>query len=87
MNDHGYESCKGHEMEVLLQTVSDVVIVTIDGEIEFSGDTNKVEALLKGLELVGYGEYFGFSIRETSKHSHEVIKSTNTQPKEEEWIH
>lgn len=65
LNDHGYESCTGHEMTITLSTVTDHCTVEVDGKFEFGGDTNYIEALIECLKKVSYGDYFGPVFKET----------------------
>lgn len=49
--------CKGHTLQVNVQTTADIMEVLVDGETLFTTDPSKWEALLKAVNSLDYSSY------------------------------
>ena len=49
--------CKGHTLQVNVQTTADIMEVLIDGETLFTTDPSKWEALLKAVDSLDYSSF------------------------------
>ena len=66
-NDCKQSGCPKHKMELEIQTTSDIMTVTIDGEDWFSADPSEWEALKKMLAACDYN-LFDLTIPQDQPH-------------------